>query len=215
MENHSKYNFIKGILAGIVIAVGGCAYLTIDNLYMGAVLFAIGLFTIYSLDFYLFTGKVGFLLEDGDVVKLGTIWLGNLVGAVGMALLVMQTRMVDTTEILAHAQQYATVKIGDGLISIFILGCFCGLMMYIAAMTHRITTHTANSVGGYVGILLCVMVFLLLGFEHSVANMFYFTLAKAWSVEAIVALVVVSLGNALGALFPSLVMLPVKHLAHQ
>lgn len=197
-----------------MIAIGGCAYLTIDNHYVGAMLFTIGLFTIYTLDFYLYTGKVGFLLEERDLLKMLVIWLGNLVGTVGMALLVMQTRMVSTTEIIEHATSYAEIKLGDGLISIFILGCFCGLMMYIGAKSYKLTTNTANSVGGYIGLFLCVMVFLLLGFEHSVANMFYFTLAGVWSLEAIIALVVVSLGNAVGAMFPSLILLPVKQMAH-
>lgn len=205
--------FIKGILAGIMIAIGASTYLYLENHYVGAVLFTIGLYTIYTLDFYLFTGKVGFLLEDRDPVKLLVIWLGNLVGTVSVALLLGLTRLSDS-HIVADAVHYAEIKIGDNLLSVFILGCFCGLMMYIAAKSYRIAVNTHNAVGGYVGLFLCVMVFLLLGFEHSVANMFYFTLAGAWSMDGVIALLVVTMGNTVGALMPTLIMMPVRDTAH-
>ncbi len=192
--------FTKAILAGLMIAMGACAYLTIENHYIGAMLFTIGLFTIYTLDFYLYTGKVGYLLDDKNIVKIIVIWLGNFLGTVGTAFLVKATRLVTTTDVIENAQHYSEVKTTDGFVSIFILGIFCGLMMYIAAESFKCTQNTQNSVGGYVGLFLCVMVFLLLGFEHSIANMFYFTLASAWSAHALMAVLVVSLGNAVGGL---------------
>lgn len=182
----------------------------VENTYVGAMLFTIGLFTIYTLNFNLYTGKVGFLLEDKDIVAVLLIWLGNLAGTVGTGILFLNTRLVTTTTLVSKATSVSAVKIGDGLLSAFILGCFCGLMMYIAAKSYKLTHDTCNSVGGYVGMFLCVMLFLLLGFEHSVANMFYFTVAGAWSGEAVVALIVVSLGNAVGALFPNALLLLVK-----
>ncbi|MFI3206478.1 MAG: formate/nitrite transporter family protein [Clostridia bacterium] len=214
MLNKYLEAFCKAILAGLMIAVGASAYLVVENHYVGAMLFTIGLFTIYTLDFYLYTGKVGYLLRDKDVLKIVVIWLGNLVGVLGSAALVLNTRMITTTEIIEHATSYAETKISDGLLSIFILACFCGLMMYIAAQAYNTTKDTANSVGGYVGLFLCVMVFLLLGFDHSIANMYYFTMAGAWSGEAVIALIVATLGNALGGLFPSLIMLPFKNSTH-
>lgn len=203
--------FIRAILAGLMIAIGACAYLIIENHYIGAMLFTIGLFTIYSLGFYLYTGKVGFFLEEKVFVKILVIWFGNLVGILGTAALVFNTRMITTTEIVEHAKSYAETKLSDNLLSVFILACFCGLMMYIAAKAFKTTQDAYNSIGGYVGLFLCVMVFLLLGFEHSIANMFYFTMASAWSFHAVIAIIVASLGNAVGALFPSLILLIPKY----
>ena len=51
----------------------------------------------------------------------------------------------------------------------------------------------------------CVIVFILSGYEHSVANAFYFTVAGAWSVKAVGYLLWVTLGNAVGGvIFPLL-----------
>ena len=47
------------------------------------------------------------------------------------------------------------------------------------------------------------MGFVLCGFEHCVANMFYFSVSGAWSEEALVRLLVMTLGNSAGGvLFP-------------
>lgn len=196
----------KAILAGMMIALGATAYLIIENQYIGAALFTIGLYTIYTLDFYLFTGKVGYFLEDKDVRKLVFIWIGNLIGAVATGYAMLCTRLVDLTELRHHAEAYAHIKLNDNLLSCFILGIFCGLMMFIAAECFKKTQNTRNSLGGYVGLFLCVMLFLLLGFEHSIANMYYFTIAQAWSLWAIVPLLVVTMGNAVGGLLIKLVL---------
>ena len=47
------------------------------------------------------------------------------------------------------------------------------------------------------------MVFILCGFEHCVANMYYFSVAGMWSGKALVYLLVMTLGNSVGGiLFP-------------
>lgn len=47
------------------------------------------------------------------------------------------------------------------------------------------------------------MVFILSGYEHSVADMFYFTMAGAWSAKAFLYIIVISIGNLVGgALIP-------------
>lgn len=211
-SNHDyKSVFLKAILAGMMIAIGASAYLGIENHYIGAALFTIGLYAIYTLDFYLYTGKVGYLLEDKDVLKLVIIWVGNFVGVFTIAFLLLQTRMTYTTSILENAVHYAEVKLSDpSFLSLFILGIFCGIMMFLAAVCFKKTQNTHNSVGGYIGLFLCVMIFMLLGFEHSIANIFYFTVAGAWSVHAVVAIAVVTLGNAVGGLLINVVSLGIK-----
>ena len=43
-----------------------------------------------------------------------------------------------------------------------------------------------------------VIVFILCGFEHCVANMFYFSAANMWSGKALLYMLVMTLGNACG-----------------
>ncbi|MFI3325538.1 MAG: formate/nitrite transporter family protein [Clostridia bacterium] len=202
--------FFKAILAGLMIALGATAYLTVENHYVGAALFTIGLFTIYTLDLYLYTGKVGYLLEDKDILKILVIWVGNLVGILASAFMLLSTRIISTTTLIEHAESYAEVKLSDNYFSIFILGIFCGIMMFIAAQSFKLTQNTSNSFGGYIGLFLCVMIFLLLGFEHSIANMFYFTIAGVWSFKAVIALIIVSLGNAVGGLLINILSIPIN-----
>ena len=53
-----------------------------------------------------------------------------------------------------------------------------------------------------VGILFCIPVFVLSGFEHSIADMFYFSLAgTVFRPESLLFLLLVILGNSLGGLF--------------
>ena len=56
----------------------------------------------------------------------------------------------------------------------------------------------AHELGKYLSLLFGVMVFILSGTEHCVADMFYFWMAGAWSVRAAVCILVISLGNAVG-----------------
>ncbi len=77
------------------------------------------------------------------------------------------------------------------------------MLMYVVAKANKITHSTPNAVGGYVAMILCVPMFLYLGFEHSVANMFYFSVSGMWSVDAVISIIVASLGNAVGAVMLS------------
>ena len=49
------------------------------------------------------------------------------------------------------------------------------------------------------------MVFILAGFEHCVANMFYFSVANLWSLRTVLYLLVMTAGNMVGGLIPEMV----------
>ena len=53
--------FFSGCVAGLCIALGGTVFLSSDSKILGAVLFTVGLFTICTFEFSLFTGKVCYL----------------------------------------------------------------------------------------------------------------------------------------------------------
>lgn len=46
----TKESWLKSILAGLFIGIGGIAYLSVENKVVGAALFAVGLFTIVRWD---------------------------------------------------------------------------------------------------------------------------------------------------------------------
>ena len=58
--------------------------------------------------------------------------------------------------------------------------------------------NNPHELGKYLSILFGVTVFILCGFEHCVANMFYFSVAWVWSPKAVVYILIMTAGNAVG-----------------
>lgn len=189
--------FLRAFITGTLIAVGGIAYLSCDNKYIGAFLFGTGLFVILNFNLALFTGKVGYAVENKPkyLFDLLIIWLGNFAGTVISAILVLCTRISGISE---KAAALCETKTNDSPVSILILAFFCGMLMFIAADGYKIIS---NSAGKALTIFLPVVVFILSGFEHCIANMFYFSLAEAWTARSFGYLIIMSLGNALGGIF--------------
>ena len=50
-------------------------------------------------------------------------------------------------------------------------------------------------------LFICVAVFILCGFEHCIADMFYFSMANAWSLTSFIDILIITLGNGIGAIF--------------
>lgn len=196
MKNYLQ-SFSLAVGAGISIAIGGTIFLSIENRIIGALFFTVGLYLIVTGGLNLYTGKVGYLpgAGRGYPLFLLIVWLGNLAGTFLAAEAVRQTR------IGAIADQARTIcegKLADGPLSLFLLAVFCGILMYAAVDGYKRTQNPLI-------LFLCVSVFILAGFEHCVANMYYFSLARAWSLKAFGYLVIVTLGNSAGGiLFPLL-----------
>ena len=186
--------FLYGVAAGICIAIGGTVFLSVENKVIGALFFTVGLFTVCTFGLNLFTGKVCYLFENDRryALQLIPIWLGNLAGTWLTAMLLQQTRIAG---ISARAAEMCESKLNDSLLSIFILSVFCNFLIFIAVDGFRNNPH---EVGKYLALFFGVMVFILCGFEHCVANMFYISMAGAWSGRALLFLLVNTAGNAAG-----------------
>ena len=188
---------IYSILAGACIALGGTVFLMVDNNILGSLFFTIGLFTICTFGFNLYTGKVCYALDNKAdyILTLVLIWFGNLLGTMIIALLEKFTRT--GSKLFENAQALADVKLNDSMISLFILGIFCNVCIYIAVDGFKNNPH---ELGKYLSLFFGVMVFIICGFEHSVADMYYISMASAWSGHAVLSIIVISLGNAVGGL---------------
>ena len=187
-------SFLDSILGGMCIGIGGVVFLSCESKVTGAVFFCLGLFAICTFGFNLFTGKVGYVF-DRPLAYTGfvlSVWLGNLIGTGIVGYAVRATRIAGIAE---KAAAMCQTKLNDGLMSIFILSVFCNILMFIAVDGFLNNPH---QVGKYIGIFLGVTEFILCGFEHCVANMFYFSVANAWSGKTVLYLLVMSVGNACG-----------------
>ena len=192
-------DFLMAVLAGGAISIGGTVFLSLDSKVLGALFFCVGLFMVCTLGLNLYTCKVCYLpgKPASYVGFLGLVWLGNLVGAEVVALLLKATRV--GASLSEKAVSLAAAKTGDSLLSLFVLGIFCNIMIYIGVESYLSNPH---QLGKYLGMIFGVMVFILCGFEHCVADMFYFAMA-GWNLRSLLCLVVITLGNAVGGvLFP-------------
>ncbi|MDO4170490.1 MAG: formate/nitrite transporter family protein [Lachnospiraceae bacterium] len=192
-----KELWIQSILAGSCIGIGGALFLAIDNKVIGALFFTLGLFTICTRGFHLFTGRIGYVFENPPAYSASLIitWLGNLIGTNLVALALTFTR--NAAAFQEKAQGMCDVKLNDSLLSVFVLGIFCNILMYIAVDGFRTNKH---EIGKYIGLFLCVAGFILAGFEHCIANMFYFGMANMWSFHTIIWLLGMTAGNIVGGI---------------
>lgn len=185
-----SFTFITAVLAGLAIGIGGITFLSIDEKIVGALMFTVGLYTICTQGLSLFTGKVGYLVNEKPsyLVTLAVIWLGNLAGTWISAQAALASRISAISE---RAAAMCEAKANDSFSSLFLLAIFCGMLMYIAVDGYK---QTKNPIILFV----CVAGFILCGFEHCIADMFYFSLAGCWSADILLRTLVITLGNALG-----------------
>ena len=74
---------LSGFLAGICVSIGGCIYLNIQNNIVAAIFFSIALLMVCYLQLHLYTGKIGFVINNHhkkDLADLGLMLIGNMVG---------------------------------------------------------------------------------------------------------------------------------------
>ena len=183
---------IDGVKAGIMIAIGGSVFLACENRYVGAVLFSVALLCICLKGYSLFTGKVGYLpvKHDKEAFKILLSGLfGNIISTVSLGFAVAFANPV----LKETALSICEAKLLQTPLQTLIRAFFCGILMYMAVSTFR-------EKGTLAGIFLCVPVFILAGFEHSVANMFYFGASGIINAESLIYLATVVLGNSIGGM---------------
>lgn len=191
---------VRAIAAGVMISIGGTIFLTCESKLLGAFLFSIGLYAICAFGLNLYTGKIGYVIDNKPkyLIELGITLLGNLIGTVGCGYLLFLTRSGE--KLRGIASTISEVKLNDNLLSIFILSMFCGIIMYLAVdLFKRLTDF-----GKYMGIFMGITVFILAGFEHCVANMYYFSVANMWDWKTILYVLVMILGNSVGSILLAL-----------
>lgn len=198
-KNYIDY-LIKSIFAGIMIGIAGTVYLRVDNNLFGAFLFSIGLLVICMYGMNLFTGKVGYVLINkfNYIYELLITIVGNFIGTFLIARLVLLTRFKSISD---KAVNLVNLKLNDNLLSIFILSMLCGILMYIAVNNYK---KINNEIGKYSCIFMCVMVFILSGFEHSIANMYYISVANMINLKSLLYILIMLLGNSVGSILIAL-----------
>lgn len=185
---------IRAILAGICISIGGIVFIQTTTScgtefkWVGAVLFSIGLMSILHFGFNLYTGKVGYILQNDRKFLLEVLVtiVGNFIGCLICGYL-FQFDM---------AAQMVTDKVNllmgeGGVIDIIAKSVMCGILMYIAVDYYK-------SKDSLLATFVCIPVFIMAGFEHSIADMFYISSAMMWNIDTALLTSAVLFGNLIG-----------------
>lgn len=179
----------SAILAGICIGIAGFGYLAIDGI-AGAALFSCGLIAVVSYKFKLFTGTAGFFVK-GELGQLGIILIGNIIGCLLMSLMARVSPM----PLQEAAEKILSSRLSTGPLKAGILAIGCGFLM-----TTAVTFARRDK---WLPLLFCVPMFIVCGFPHCIADVFYylscsldFWQTQVWSILLLYLCIV--LGNFIG-----------------
>ena len=198
---------LYGIYAGLAIGLGSFVF-TIVSAYMGdttagkifaSALFSVGLILVCVLGLQLYTGKIGVVFDDREKLKENAINLpimlvGNAIGAFALGIL-CHFIFMNLPEVVSKIQAISEGKTASD--TVFLQGIFCGALVYIAVYFFKNLQNYGMKI---VGIITAVTLFVYCGFQHCIANMFYFGMAFNWNINMLWNLLIVILTNSVGAL---------------
>lgn len=183
---------MRSVAAGFLIGIGGAANATVGGI-VGATLFSTALVLIAITNLPLFTGRVGFIDSKESLTETGLALGGNLVGAGLAATLFVASQEVGSFALVAE-QASGEAKCATPFGAFFAQAVLCGVLVHMAIKSYRAKQSVAP-------IVMCVVAFVLCGFEHCVADAFTFSAAKVDALSAASRIAAAVAGNALGALF--------------
>lgn len=186
---------IKAVIAGIFVGIGGILYVSSQDKLVGSILFSFALILIVSKGYNLFTGKVGYLLpyEKGHLKLVGLTLVGNIIGVLFTSSLFL---LSGKTAAINQAESLMMYKLDQEWYQVFVLAIFCGFMMYLAVDSY----HKIKNQGAALAVVIfSVCIFIIAGFEHSIADMVYIFLSKSFTLETLLFFIIVLLGNLTGS----------------
>lgn len=180
-----KEIFIRSILAGICIGLGGAIFLKLSGI-IGAIMFSFGLLTIVHFKLPLYTGTAGFIQTNKlkEWLNMLVILIGNIIGCFLLSFLNIHN--IDGTNIINS-------RIDGGILNALLMGIGCGLIMTLIVKAARDKN--------IILILFGIPLFILLGFYHSIADAFYFAVSNM-NFEYLPIYFIIVLGNFIGCNIP-------------
>ncbi len=179
---------LLGVFAGMFIAGGAAASSAamhaVGNVglarFIGGCIFPVGLMMIVFIGGELFTGDcmmiMGCIHRRCPAVTmlrvLAIVWLANLIGAVAVAAMAYGSGQYDYTSGLlgAYTIKVALAKVSVSFPAAFISGIMCNVFVCGAVLM----ASAAKDIAGKVwAIFFPIMAFVVSGYEHCVANMYY------------------------------------------
>lgn len=216
-----------GIFAGAYIGIGGTLFSLVTSFSgdpnilraLGAFLFCIGLILIVFLKAQLFTGNnlmlAPLLIKKAKLPNVLKNWvsvyIGNLIGSLIMVT-IMYFLFGRNESISGHIQKIAMAKSQLPFLTAFGKAILCNTLVCLAVWFAIIGNTVPKKI---IGIIIPISLFVYLGFEHSIANMFFIPLGLSFSAQSLVQninafwgnLIPVTLGNIVGGFFVSTILI--------
>jgi formate/nitrite transporter len=189
----SLASFMLAIVGGGGIGLGALYYTIVASdadlsfatiRVVGGLVFSLGLAIVLVGGAELFTGNnlIVMAWASGNVSTKGMlrnwiiVWLGNLIGAVGLVVLVFFSHHFDMNggRVGLSVLNTAAAKIQPDVVTLFFKGILCNLLVCLAVWLAYAGRTVTDKI---VGALLPVSAFIAAGFEHCVANMYFLPLA--------------------------------------
>lgn len=185
--------FMLGVLAGAFIGLGALYYTLVISdpqlsfavaRVLGGVCFSLGLLLVVVAGAELFTGNnlLAMAWADGQVSTMevlrnwAVVCVANFAGAAGLAVLVFLSGHLDMND-GAVGRAYlaiAAAKSTMSLTEMFFRGVLCNVLVCMAVW---MALAGRSVIDKFVAIVLPISAFVAAGFEHSIANMYFFPLA--------------------------------------
>lgn len=153
----------RSIFAGILIGIAGWGFLA--NPVFGMFLFCVGLIGVVKYGAKLYTGTAGFVTQWIDFPILLLILIGNIIGCA----LVASIAVYSPLGLVSAATGIITARLTIGWLGCGLLAIGCGLLMSFAVQFAR----RNNGFSDWLPLLFSVPAFILCGFPHCIADVFY------------------------------------------
>ena len=179
---------------------------------VGSILFSVGLFTVCSLELLLLTGKFGLMFELRQgcdyYLNLIIMLLLNLSSAYGFGYLINYLINLSNSDksnlyiLLATniSKNKSTLNSINDYIKLFVQSMFCGVCVHMAVKCFKIFSLMSLKLSGLILLVWFVFMFVYSGFQHCVANCFYFGQARMFNADVIISVCIGVVGNWLGTL---------------
>lgn len=178
----------KSTLAGLLISLGATAFLTADNKIVGALLFSIGLTAVILLEANLYTGKIGYVNSKAKLISAALILIQNLLVALVCGLIFYSTKNKNNI-----CENLWLNKLTKSWYEFLFDSIGCGICIYLSVELYKKT-------GSIFVIVLGVLVFILSGFEHCIADIFYLSASMSFDLKSILYILTAIIGNSIGSL---------------
>ena len=179
--------FVLAIMAGMFIAIAGAGASTASATLTGSVgrlvnacVFPAGLTLVILAGSELFTGNCLMIIPvlekeipiTGMLKNWIVVYLGNFVGGVFVAWGMSASHQLSLYDgqLAASTINTAVTKVSMSFGDAFLKGVFCNFLVCLAVW---LAFAAKSAAGKIIALFYPIMVFVVCGFEHSIANMFY------------------------------------------